>query len=391
MGIRNENVIKTGYQDKEIWIVKTAHISKTSVDDVRETVAEVQPDAICIELDQNRYESLTSRERWQNTDIATVIKEKKATLLLVNMILASFQRRMAKNLETSSGGEMLAGIEEAQKADIPIVNADRPINLTFRRIWNNLGFKEKTKLIYTIFSSLFDDEEISEEDLASLKEADALETALQDVGKEFPVVKRILIDERDAYLAQKIKTAPGKKIVAVVGAGHGQGIVRHMNEDVDLQELENTSKPKSLSWLKWLLPAAIVSMIAYTLYTNREVGIGQLKAWWLWNGCLSAIGTVLAFGHPLSVATSFLLAPLTSLNPLLAVGWFSGLVEAKLRNPKVKDFEQLGEDTQSLKGFWKNKVTRVLLVVLFANLFSTIGTFIGGADIVWTFFHNLFQ
>ena len=297
----NENVIKTEYQDKEIWIVKTAHISRTSVQDVRETVAEVQPDAICIELDQNRYESLTSKDRWQNTDITTVIKEKKATLLLVNMILASFQRRMAKNLDTSSGGEMLAGIEEAKKANIPLINADRPINLTFRRIWNNLGLKEKTKLIYTIFSSLFDDDEISEEDLASLKEADALETALQDVGKEFPVVKRILIDERDAYLAQKIKTAPGKKIVAVVGAGHGQGIIRHMSEDVDLQQLEDTRKPKERPWLKWILPVAIVSMVAYTLYTNRDVGIGQLRSWWLWNGCLSALGTVLAFGHPLSV------------------------------------------------------------------------------------------
>ncbi len=378
----NENIVKVNYKDKEIYLVKTAHVSKNSIADVRECIEEVKPDAICIELDEDRYKKLSEPDKWRETDIIKIIKEKKVGFLLVNIILSSFQRRMAKNMDTSSGGEMLEGIKASKELNVPLVLADRPIRITFSRIWNSLGINEKSKLLVSIIGSIFDDEEISEEDLAALKEADALEAALNEVGKEFPVVKKILVDERDEYLSSKIKNANGKKIVAIIGAAHANGLIKALDKDVDTKELEVVNNKKGIgSIIKWLIPIAILSAIIYTLITNRDVGISQIKSWILWNGTLSALGVLLALGHPLSILTAFVMAPITSLNPLLAAGWFAGIVEAMIRKPKVKDFEDLGEDTSSLKGFWKNRVTRILLVVVFANVFSSIGTIISGLDI----------
>ena len=386
----NENIVKLNYKDKEIYLVKTAHVSKNSINDVKECIGEVKPDSICIELDEDRYKKISDPEKWSDTDIVKIIKEKKVGFLLVNLILASFQRRMAINMDSNSGGEMLEGIKQAKELNVPLVLADRPIKTTFSRIWNSLGLYEKSKLIVSIIGSIFDDEEISEEDLQALKEADALEAALNEVGKEFPNVKKILVDERDAYLSSKIKNAPGKKIVAIIGAAHAGGIERNLDKDIDINELNVVKKKKGIGTvIKWLIPIAIISIIIYTLWSNRDAGLSQIKSWILWNGTLSAIGTLLAFGHPLSIITAFVMAPITSLNPLLAAGWFAGLVEAMIRKPKVKDFENLGEDTNTLKGFWKNRVTRILLIVVFANVFSSIGTFISGLDIFTTFLKNI--
>ncbi len=386
----NENIVKLNYKDKEIYLVKTAHVSKNSINDVKECIGEVKPDSICIELDEDRYKKISDPDKWSDTDIVKIIKEKKVGFLLVNLILASFQRRMAINMDSNSGGEMLEGIKQAKELNVPLVLADRPIKTTFSRIWNSLGLYEKSKLIVSIIGSIFDDEEISEEDLQALKEADALDAALNEVGKEFPNVKKILVDERDAYLSSKIKNADGKKIVAIIGAAHAGGIERNLDKDIDIDELNVVKKKKGISSIiKWLIPIAIISIIIYTLWSNRDAGLSQIKSWILWNGTLSALGTLLAFGHPLSILTAFVMAPITSLNPLLAAGWFAGIVEAMIRKPKVKDFENLGEDTNTLKGFWKNRVTRILLIVVFANVFSSIGTFISGLDIFTTFLKNI--
>ena len=211
-----------------------------------------------------------------------------------------------------------------------------------------------------------------------------------EVGKEFPTVKEVLVDERDAYLAQKIKTAPGDKVVAIIGAAHAGGISRNLDKEIDTASLETVEKRKSAwSYIKYMIPAALILMVVLTIIRNRDAGIEQIRSWILWNGGLSALGVALAGGHPLSILTALVMAPISSLNPLLASGWFAGLVEAYVRKPKVSDFEDLAEDTATLKGFWKNRVTRTLMVVIFANLFSTIGTFISGIDIISKFFENL--
>lgn len=385
-----ENIVELKYGDKQIFLVKTAHVSKTSVEDVRECVEENDPDSICIELDEQRYQKLSNPEQWRDTDIVKIIKDGQVGFLMVNLILSSFQRRMAKSLNTSTGGEMSEGIRLAKEKNKNLVLADRPIKTTFSRIWSKLAAGEKVKLLTGIISSLFEDDDITEEDLAKLKETDALEAAIGEIGKEFPTVKEVLVDERDRYLAQKIKTAPGKKIVAIIGAAHAAGIEHHLHEETDIAALETIEKKKGFSaCLKYLIPIAIVLMILYTVINNRDLGLSQIRSWILWNGSLSALGVLLAFGHPLSILTAFVMSPITSLNPLLAAGWFAGLVEAAIRKPKVSDFEDLAADTATFKGFWKNRVTRTLMVVLFANLFSSIGTLISGIDVVAKFIESL--
>ncbi len=385
-----ENIVKLNYQDKQIYLVKTAHVSKSSVEDVERCIDEVDPDSICIELDEQRYEKMKNPDQWRETDLVKVIKDRQVGFLLVNLILSSFQKRMAKSLGSQTGGEMAAGIRLAEERNKNLILADRSIKTTFSRIWNSLAGKEKFKMLTGIIGSIFDEEEISEEDLQKLKEADALEAALMDIAKEFPTIKKVLVDERDQYLTEKIRTAPGSKIVAIIGAAHSLGIEKYINDDIDLEALDRVEKKKGIaSLLKYLIPLGIITMIAYTIFTNRDAGFEQIRSWILWNGGLSALGVLLALGHPLSILTAFIMSPLTSLNPLLASGWFAGLVEASIRKPKVKDFEDLGDDISTLKGFWKNRVTRTLLVVVFANLFSSLGTFISGIDIVKKFIENL--
>lgn len=382
-----KNLEVINYQNKTLYLIKTAHVSKNSVEDVKRIIDEIKPDAICIELDKERKETLLNKEGWRNTDITKVIKEHKVGFLLVNVILSSFQKRMAAKMDTQSGGEMLEGIRKAEELKVPLILADRNIKTTFKRIWNSLGFKEKMKLLMAIVMAIFDDEDINEEDLARLKEADSLDVALAEVGKDLPTVKRILVDERDMYLATKIKNAPGEKIVAIIGAAHAKGIKNHLNEDIDLKKLDDISKKKSLlgEVIKWSIPALLILIVIYTLFINLDTGLNQIKNWILLTGSLSALGALIAFSHPLTILVAFLAAPITTIHPLLASGWFAGLAEAYLKKPRVKDFEDLSLDTDSFKGFYKNRVTHILLVVILTNVFSSLGTIIGSIDIIRSF------
>lgn len=387
----NENIVKLNYKNKEIYLIKTAHVSKNSIADVDECFNEINPDSICIELDKQRYESINNKDKWRDTDIVKVIKENKVGLLLVNIILSSFQKRMATSLDSQTGGEMMEGIRLAKDNNKELVLADRPINTTFSRIWGSLGLWEKSKLIVSIVASVFDKEEITEEDLNALKEKDALDAALNEVSKEFPNVKKVLVDERDQFLAQKIKTAPGNKIIAIIGAAHATGIEKNLDNDVDTNELEKVNKKKGIgTFIKWLIPLAILGMLIYTVIINKDAGIEQIKSWVLWNGTAAFIGALLCTAHPLTILVSFIAAPITSLNPLLSSGLFGGLVEATLRKPKVKDFEDIADDTSKVSGFFKNRVTRILLIFVVVNLFSSIATFISGAGILSSFI-NLFK
>jgi pheromone shutdown-related protein TraB len=247
-----------------------------------------------------------------------------------------------------------------------------------------MGFWSKIKLIFQLTLSLGQLDEIKEEDIEKMKQQDVLETLLAEVGKSLPALKSILIDERDQYLAEKIRTAPGNKIVAVVGAGHIPGIQKYWDSDIDTGALEQIPpKGKSIGILKWLIPMAIVVLfIAGFFYGGKEAGTDMIAWWILANGILAGVGAIIALAHPATIISSILAAPLTSLNPMIAAGWVSGLVEAFSRKPKVKDLEQLPEDILSVRGFWKNNVTRILLVVVFTNLGSSLGTFIAFPVIV---------
>ena len=384
------NITSLEIDGKEIILIGTAHVSKHSAEEVKEVIARERPDAVCVELDEGRYQSIVDGAKWRDTDIFGVIKEKKATLLLMNLAISSFQKRMANQFDIKPGQEMIQGIESAKELDADLVLADREIQTTFARIWNGIGFKGKALLLTQVLAGIFSKEEITEEELEKMKSRDMIDSVLQEFSTTFPALKTTLIDERDQYLAEMIRTAPGQKIVAVLGAAHVPGITQEIHKRHDLKRL--TEKPKKSPWPKvigWSIPVFIVAIVLYTFLSNPEAGMQQTWSWIIWNGGLSALGVLIAFGHPLTILTAFIAAPITSLNPLLAAGWFAGFAQAYIQKPNVGDFETLSDDVTSLKGFWHNKVTRVLLVIVLANIGSSLGTFIAGADILRLFFKHL--
>ena len=370
--------------DKKVILVGTAHVSRESAQQVGQIIEQEKPETVCIELCPARYQSIRQKERWQETDIVKVIKEKKSFLLLSNLLLASFQKRIAKKFDIVPGAEMIKAIETAEAVGAEIHLADRDIRTTLARTWRALGLWSKIKLMFQMVLSLTEVEDIKEEDIEKMKQQDVLESLLAEVGKSLPILKDILIDERDQYLADKIKKAPGQKIVAVVGAGHVQGIKKYWNSDIDIQALEKLpSKKKSTGILKWLIPGTIIAMLIAGFFWGGAKAGKDMLVWWIAaNAILAGLGAVLALAHPATIISSMLAAPLTSLNPMIAAGWVSGLVEAFSRRPKVKDLEKLPEDILSVRGFWRNKVTRILLVVVFTNLGSSIGTFVAFPVIV---------
>ncbi|MBB5174001.1 TraB/GumN family protein [Texcoconibacillus texcoconensis] len=385
-----ENITRIQIEDKEYILIGTAHVSKQSAEQVKEVIAEENPDTVCVELDEQRYQSIMNRDQWKEMDIFKVVKEKKATLLLMNLVISSFQKRMAKQFGIQPGQEMIQGIESADEIGADLVLADRNIQITFSRIWGRIGFWGKMKLLVELSASIFNKESISEEELEKMKSQDMLDSMLEEFTENAPKMKEPLIDERDQYLAEKIKTAPGQKIVAVLGAAHVPGIKKEIHEKQDLQKL-NEKPPKSNvpKMIAWAIPLLIISIIAYTFWSNPDAGIHQIISWTLWNGSFSAVGAAIAFGHPLAILTAFAVAPLSSLNPLMAAGWFSGFVQAYMKRPSVEDFENLSDDVYTVKGFWGNKATRILLIVVLTNIFSALGTMIGGADVIRVFFQNL--
>ena len=363
---------------KEIILIGTAHVSKDSAALVKAVIEAERPDTVCVELCESRYQAMSQKERWRNTDIVKIIKEKKAFLLLSNLLLASFQRRIAQKLDVVPGQEMITALESAETVGAATHLADRDIRVTLSRTWRLMGTWDKMKLFFQLLVSMGDVEEISEEDVEKMKQQDVLETLLSEVGQQMPVLRNILIDERDQYLTEKIRTAPGKKIVAVVGAGHVPGIKKYWETPVDMAALETLPpKRKYVEVIKWGLPTLVAVLIAAGFYHGGLHTGTQMVSWWfIANGVLAGLGAAIAFAHPLTILSSVVAAPLTSLNPMIAAGWVAGLVEAMSRKPKVKDLESLSEDILSVRGFWKNKVTRILLVVVFTNIGSSIGTFV---------------
>ncbi len=363
---------------KQVTLLGTAHVSHESTRLVAEVIAREKPDTVCVELCESRYQSIRHKDSWQNMDIVKVVKEKKAFLLLSNLLLASFQKRIAKKLDIRPGQEMIQAIESAEAVGAGVHLADRDIRTTLARAWRIMKLWDRIKLVVQLIFSLGKVDEISPEDVERMKQEDVLESLLADVGRSLPVVRHVLIDERDRYLAHKIRTAPGDRIVAVVGAGHIPGIKKYWTTETDISALEQLPpRRKSVKWIKWIIPVGIlVLLLSGFYYGGAETGSHMITWWLLANGLLAGLGALLALAHPLTILSSVLAAPLTSLNPMIAAGWVSGMVEAFSRKPKVIDFENLQEDIHSLRGFWRNKITRILLVVVFTNLGSSAGTFI---------------
>jgi pheromone shutdown-related protein TraB len=371
--------------DSELLLIGTAHISKGSVDEVTSYMDEFNPDHVCIELDKTRYRNKGDDSGWNSTSITKVLKEGKGFLLLANMALASFQKRMGDQTGSKPGEEILSAAKIADERKIPFSFCDREIQTTFKRSWRKSNFWNKCKLLATLISAAFSKEEVTEAELEELKKADVLETMLNEMATQLPTVKKVLIDERDQFLATSMYLSPGNRKLGVIGAGHTNGILKTL-EKLDKEEIstdltEISSVPPAGNTgkvLKFLIPSIIVGLIVYGFaHAGWDSGIRMFGYWVAVNAIFTAIGGIIALAHPLNIIVSMLAAPFTSLNPTIGVGIVSGLLELKLKKPSVKDFNNMSDDALTLKGWYKNRALHSLLVFFVCSLGSAIGTFVG--------------
>ena len=379
------------HQDKTILLVGTAHISQQSADLVEEVIANEKPDTVCIELDEKRYAALSKPQHWENLDLKQVIRKKQLSTLLVNLVLSSYQKKLGGQLGVMPGTELLRAAQVAEENNAKVELCDREVRITLRRAWHATSLFKKGYLIATLFASLFDNTELDEEKLAELRNKDVLSELMEEMGEALPATKRVLIDERDIFMAEKLKTAAGQRIVAVVGAGHMQGIKRAIAEDNQskIEEI-STIPPISKAWkiAGWSIPIAILLSIAAIGFRQGAGEAGANALYWiLANGIPSAIGAMFALAHPATIFSAFAAAPITSLTPVIGAGYVCAFVQVMTKPPMVKEFESVGNDIGRLRGWWQNKLLRIFLVFIMTGLGSSIGTWVGGYRI----FTNLFQ
>ncbi|MDR3311752.1 MAG: TraB/GumN family protein [Spirochaetaceae bacterium] len=397
--------MKLNFDDRQIIMVGTAHISEASIREVRENIAAEKPDCVAVELDEQRLESMKNPGAWKTLDIGKVLREKKGLVLLANLMLASFQRRMGSDVGIKPGAEMEAAVNAAEEAAIPVALVDRPIQVTLRRAWAMNSLWGKCKLLGILFSSAFSRETVSAQEIEELKRGNAMDAMMTELAAYLPAVKQVLIDERDFFLASRIwqasvppggvpPAAPQRRVLAVLGAGHVPGVAAHLNlfaagaESLDTAAVEAVPPPSIAGKIAaFVIPVIIAALVAAGFAAGGAGLSGQmLLRWFLWNGSLAAAATVVAGGHILAALTAFVMAPVGTLSPVLSVGIFAGIVQGWVKKPTVEDMERLQEDVGSLRGIYRNRVLRVLLVFLFSSLGGAVGNFIAVPTLVGSLF-----
>ena len=378
------NVTRVTLGEREFILLGTAHVSGESVEQVRQVIRDEQPDRVCVEIDEARHQSLVKKRSWESLDIYKVLKERKGFLLLGNLVMSSFQRRLGADLGVNPGEDMLAAISTAEELSIPCSFVDRQIHTTLRRAWAKSSFWGKNKMLAALLSSLFSREKLSKDEIEKLKEQDALSTMMGELSEYLPSAKQVLIDERDEYIAGRSYEAAGRRILVVVGAGHVAGIARRLGElhesdgRTDFTELDTVPPPgRARKIIPWIIPILVAGLIAWGFARSGwDGGLTMLIRWFVVNGTLSGIGAIIALAHPVTIIASILGAPFTSMNPTIGVGFVTGILEAILRKPRVVDFENLQDDITTVRGFYRNRITRILLVFFFTTIGSAIGTFV---------------
>lgn len=380
-----------------VLLVGTAHVSKESVDEVKAAIANWRPDVVGVELDHRRFEAITKREQWEKTPVHRLLKGDKLYLFLAQTMLASYQRRLGQEFGSEPGAEMVAAIRAGEELGLPVELIDRDVGVTFKRAFGKMGFFERWRITWELLKSVMgvDENEAEKVDLQKLMDQDVLSVMMTELGETAPSVKTVLIDERDQWLAEKIRLlrAQGKRVLAVVGAGHLSGVARLLKEDkaTDLEPL--TAIPaKKVPWAKivgWTLLLLVFALFGYFAWIGVQEGQWDkfrdaALQWTLITGAGAALGTLLARGHPYSIATAFAVAPMTTLHPALAAGWFAGAVEAWVREPTVKDFQGL-RSLDTMKEFFRNGLIRVLMVAALANIGAMVGFYVAIGRLVKIF------
>ncbi len=387
---KHEDIQRVSLGHREIILVGTAHISKESVDLVAETIRRERPDCVCVELDQRRYRAISRRDHFEQLDIKKIIKKKQLATLMVNLILSSYQKKLGAKMGVMPGTELIEAAKVAEAEKIPLELCDRDVRVTLLRAWRLTPILKKGKLMASLIMSLFDDTDITEDKLKELKKSDVISELMAELGSAMPELKKVLIDERDTYLSEKIKQAPGRRIVAVIGKGHLEGISNALLQDrkASLEEI-STIPPLSPAWkvAGWAIPAVIIGSV-FLIAFNRgaQVAGDNVLYWILANGIACALGAVAALAHPATIAAAFAAAPVTSLTPVIGAGYVTAFVQAVMQPPLVKEIQNASADMGSIRGWWHNNLLKVFLAFLLPGVGSMVGTWLGGYRIISNLF-----
>ncbi len=365
---------------KRIVLIGTAHISQNSIELVKETIEKENPDLIAVELDRSRYEQLVHK-KWKEIEIESIIKEGKLYLFLLTAYLSNMQKKMGSSLGIQPGSEFLEAIKIAKERKIPVLLADRDVSLTMKRAFSQVSLFEKLKLLLSFIASFFaPKEKLTKEKIEELKKEDILTKVISDLSTQFPSLKKVLVDERDSYLANQVLNSPFKNIVLIIGAGHLKGVEEKLRKPEPFVFSQKTkTKTKKTNLIGFAIPLLFLLAVYFTFSTKGlNASLSFLTAWFLLNGFLSAFFALLARAKPLTILASFLAAPFTSLSPFIAAGWVAAYIELKQNKPRVKDLEELNS-LQGVSSFLENRITKTMVIAALVNLGSTIGTILSFA------------
>ncbi|TXD33410.1 TraB/GumN family protein [Lujinxingia vulgaris] len=366
---------------KSITLIGTAHISQESVETVRRILSAEKPETVCVELDSERFKALTEEQNFQDLNLREVIRKGQLTFLMARLALMAFQRRMGSYTGVKPGAEMAAAIELADELGLEVELVDRNVRTTLLRAWRKTSFWRRSAVAMSLLAGVFDRNEMGEEELAELRQSHNIGAILDELGEAMPSVKTVLVDERDLFMAHHIRNAPGQNIAAVVGAAHVPGLVRRLKAADTPEEARQVDEvpPRSTfsKLLPWLIPAIVIAVFVLGFF-RADPGEFQNAAiaWVLANGSLSALGTLVALGHPLTIIAAFIAAPITSLNPTIGAGMVTAFVQTFVAPPKVRDLENIGDDIAEWRGWWSNRLARIFLVFFLSSLGSSLGTFV---------------
>lgn len=375
-------------------IIGTAHVSEKSVEEVRNTILECEPDIVAVELDVARYQNLLNEKNGVQEDkeikIREILKNNNFTMFLVSGFLSYFQKKIGEEVGVKPGSEMMAATEAATEAGAKVALIDRDIQITLKRALNRMSFWEKAKFIYSIIASFFSKDEAIE-DIEDIKQGDVLEEVMGYFQEMSPRAYEVLVAERDAYMAQRLLELEGN-VVAVVGAGHKKGIQKNMENPQDippLYQLLELKEPRiSVSKIiLFAIPVIFILIFVFAFLKGINIQSGILE-FVLLTGGLACAGSLLAGSKIPSAITAFIVAPFTAIHPLLAAGWFAGIVEAKLRGVSMEDLANLPK-SESLRDLWDNRLFRILLVVVGANIGTTIGVFLSIPNVLMPLINKL--
>jgi len=372
-------------------LLGTAHVSRASVEAVRQMAGSGNFDAIAVELCPARHQALTKQQQWKDMDLYRIIREKKAGLVMANLALGAYQRRIAEQFGIEPGAELKAAADAAETHELPLQLIDRDLATTLKRSYHAVPWYKRMMMTAGLVMSAVSSDEIDEEQIEKLKEGDILESTFTEFAEQSPELYTALIAERDRFMAARLRQEnignEGQKILVVIGAGHLDGLAKYLESDqqdpqAEVETLSQLPPPKRwLKFIPWIIAIAVLSGFWIGFSRSPELGWQLVTLWVVINGGLAALGALIARGHPLTVLSAMVAAPLTSLNPAVAAGMVTGLVESVLRKPRVSDLEKLRDDATTLKGWFKNPATRILLVFFFSNLGSAIGTWVAGFQI----------